>query len=147
MSALFSELPYIYVFCVLTLIFLDEEILETHQEEPSVAFAEPAQPALISSIDGNTELVSSIPTTTANIGSKIKINISKPLPVIAPKEPKDIPCDSVTSLEPIIDPSQPLPPGEEPIQLNIKPALIGVELKKLPPVQKGSELTGMCSIM
>ncbi|XP_064215104.1 pre-mRNA cleavage complex 2 protein Pcf11 isoform X1 [Tribolium castaneum] len=125
----------------------DEEMLEVPREESSVPFTEPVQPSFTSSIDGNTEPVSSVPTTTANIGSKIKINISKPLPVIAPKEPKDISCDSVPSLEPVIDPSQPLPPGEEPVQLNIKPALRGIELKKLPPVQKGSELTGMCSIM
>ncbi|XP_044254626.1 pre-mRNA cleavage complex 2 protein Pcf11 [Tribolium madens] len=124
-----------------------DEMLEAPREESTVSFTEPVQPTFISSIDGNTEPVSSVPTSTANIGSKIKINISKPLPVIAPKEPKDIPCDSVPSLEPVIDPSQPLPPGEEPVQLNIKPALRGIELKKLPPVQKGSELTGMCSIM
>ncbi|XP_063927873.1 uncharacterized protein LOC135141017 isoform X2 [Zophobas morio] len=125
----------------------DDVALVTPPEEPA-SFAEPSQPTtIISSIDGNTEPVLSVPTTTASIGSKIKINISKPLPVITPKEPKEIPCDSVPSLEPVIDPSQPLPPGEEPVQLNIKPALRGVELKKLPPVQKGSELTGMCSIM
>ena len=126
---------------------LDDVALVTPPEEPA-SFAEPSQPTtIISSIDVNTEPVLSVPTTTASIGSKIKINISKPLPVITPKEPKEIPCDSVPSLEPVIDPSQPLPPGEEPVQLNIKPALRGVELKKLPPVQKGSELTGMCSIM
>jgi pre-mRNA cleavage complex 2 protein Pcf11 len=123
----------------------DDELV-TPREEASV-FAEASQPTFTSSIDGNTEPVLSVPTSTASIGSKIKINISKQLPVIAPKEPKDVPCDAVPCLDPVIDPSQPLPPGEEPVQLNVKPALRGVDLKKMPPVQKGSELTGMCSIM
>ncbi|RZC34227.1 pre-mRNA cleavage complex 2 protein Pcf11, partial [Asbolus verrucosus] len=120
-----------------------DELPPVPVSEQSAPFTETTQPGFISSIDGNSEPISSIPTTTASIGSKIRINISKPLPVITPREPKDVPCDNVPSLEPVIDPSQPLPPGEEPIQLNIKPALRGLELKKLPPVQKGSELTGI----
>lgn len=138
-----------FTYPIKALVFSDELTVVTPQEEQQQppAFSEPSQPTIISSIDGNVEPVATVPTTTASIGSKIKINISKPLPVIAPKETKDVPCDSVSSLEPVIDPSQPLPPGEEPVQLNVKPALRGIELKKLPPVKKGSELTGMCSIM
>lgn len=112
-----------------------------------------AHTGLVSSIDGNVELESGVPTTSTGIGGKIKINISKPLPVIASKENKDnTPNDTIDNqqqshIEPLIDPSQPLPPGEEPVQLNLKPALKGVNLKKLPPVKKGTELSGLCSIM
>lgn len=130
-------------------LFTDEEVQQVVREPtPPPSFAETiSQPAFISSIDGNIDPTSNIPTTSASVGNKIKINISKPLPVISHKETKDISCDSVPILDSVIDPSQPLPPGEEPIQLNIKPALRGLELKKLPTVKKGSELTGMCCIM
>lgn len=95
--------------------------------------------------------------SSSGMGGKIKINITKPLPLIVPssstssllmKESKDLNCDNNSKIDCQIDPSQPLPPGEEPpIQLNVKPALRNIKLKTLPPVQKGSELTGMCSIM
>lgn len=100
------------------------------------------------SIDGNVEFDTNTVTTAApTFGGKIKINISKPLPALPAKETKDVPLESDLSIDTFIDPSQPLPPGEEPVQLNVKPGLQGVELKRLPPVEKGKELTGMCSIM
>ncbi|KAK9738323.1 CID domain [Popillia japonica] len=102
---------------------------------------------VVTFIDGNVEFDSSVPPT-GGISGKIKINITKPLPVIAPKENtnKELSSELEKTAE-SIDPSQPLPPGEEPIQLNLKPALQGVKLKKIPPVKKGTELTGLCSIM
>lgn len=116
--------------------------------EPNKPDVDTTHAELVSSIDGNVELDMGTPATTNSIGGKIKINISKPLPVLPPKETKEASGgESEMSAETFIDPSQPLPPGEEPIQLNVKPALQGIELKKMPAVKKGSELTGLCSIM
>lgn len=108
--------------------------------------ADNTQAELVSSIDGNVQLESGMPITST--GSKIKINITKPIqPTPAPtKEPE---VTKVPTPEPEIpeENDEPLPPGEEPVQLNLKPALQGVKLTKNPPVMKGTELTGMCSIM
>lgn len=100
-------------------------------------------------IDGNVEFDTGTVTTGApSFGGKIKININKPLPILLPKETtKEVPVESELNTGTFIDPSQPLPPGEEPVQLNLKPTLQGVELKRLPSVEKGRELTGLCSIM
>ncbi|KAF5294521.1 hypothetical protein FQA39_LY13375 [Lamprigera yunnana] len=100
---------------------------------------------VVSSIDGNVEFDSGPPATTTGISGKIKINITKPIPAVVPKESKDIIEEELKN--DFIDPSQPLPPGEEPVQLNVKPDLKGLELKRQPMVKKGSELTGLCSIM
>ncbi|XP_066141095.1 polyadenylation and cleavage factor homolog 11-like isoform X2 [Euwallacea fornicatus] len=97
---------------------------------------------LITSMDGNIEL--SAPTnahSTISGGNKIKINISKPLPVITPKETSETGDNS----DVIVKASE--IPMEELDILNYKPALQNVPLKKLPPVQKCTELTGLCSIM
>lgn len=103
---------------------------------------------VVASIDGNVEFESGI-TPSSGISGKIKINITKPLPVInPPKETnKDLASDKINNDKESIDPSQPLPPGEEPVQLYVKPSLKSINLKKLPPVKRGSELTGLCSIM
>ena len=125
------------------------------------------QPELVATIDGNVAhnaaphavggsgvaAVGACPAVVGGVGGRIKINISKPLPVIAPKENKDLSSVDVDHTnnsgkgDQSVDPSQPLPPGEEPVQLKLKPALQGTKLKKLPPVHKDSELTGLCSIM
>lgn len=109
------------------------------------------QTEVVSSIDGNVQLESGVPITTSNsLGAKIKINITKPIANL----PKEIPVptniiepDPILPIEPPEDSNEPLPPGEEPIQLNLKPALQGVKLTRQPIVKKGTELTGMCSIM
>ncbi|XP_044747755.1 uncharacterized protein LOC123308987 isoform X2 [Coccinella septempunctata] len=138
---------------------MDVNAFETSlEEDKSREVEEPKEPeldqiqtqsAFVPSMDGNLEMDSSAPTpVVSNVCGKIKINIHKPLPVIPPKtNNKDLPSESDTLPESVIDPSQPLPPGEEPILLKLKPALQGVELKKMPKVQKGSELSGMCTIM
>lgn len=117
-------------------------------EEPPKTEADTAHPDVHISIDGNVEFDTATMTTAApTFGGKIKINISKPLPVLPLKETKEVPVESDLVADTFIDPSQPLPPGEEPVQLNMKPALQGVELKRLPPVQKGKDDTALCSIM
>ncbi|XP_045478783.1 uncharacterized protein LOC123683864 isoform X2 [Harmonia axyridis] len=128
----------------------EEEDKTEEVDEPKDSESEQtqAQSAFVPSIDGNLEMDISAPTPVSNVCGKIKINIHKPLPVIPPRyNNKDISPESDTLPESVIDPSQPLPPGEEPILLKLKPALQGVELKKMPRVQKGSELSGMCTIM
>ncbi|KAJ8971726.1 hypothetical protein NQ317_002556 [Molorchus minor] len=95
-------------------------------------------PELVTSIDGNVEIISGTPSTVTNTGvgsNKIKINISKPLPVIPSKE-KEVPSESEFSTDTYIDSSEPFPPGEEPEPVKLKPALQGVKLKKLPLVKK-----------
>lgn len=141
---------------VLLLVFLffsyktDDELQITGEEQLDSMKShkqEAHHTEVVTFIDGNVEFDSSVPPT-GGISGKIKINITKPLPVIAPKENtnKELSSELEKTAE-SIDPSQPLPPGEEPIQLNLKPALQGVKLKKIPPVKKGTELTGLCSIM
>lgn len=116
------------------------------EEQPSEFLSNHAE---VMSIDGNIELVSTTPSSvpaSGISGNKIKINISKPLPVIPTKE-KDNKSENEFPAATYIDPFEPFPPGEEPEPVYIKPALQGVKLKKLPPVKRGTELSGLCSIM
>lgn len=132
---------YVNIFAI-----LDEILME--MEEPPKTQVDTTHTDVHISIDGNVEFDNGTMTSAApTFGGKIKINISKPLPVMQPKETKELPIESELSTDTFIDPSQPLPPGEEPVQLNLKPTLQGLELKRLPPVEKGKELTGLCSIM
>lgn len=121
---------------------MEDPILEEEIKERDTTHTE-----VVASIDGNVEFEAGTPNPSG-ISGKIKINITKPLPVLNPPKEnnKDIVSDAVTDKE-SIDPTQPLPPGEESIQLNLKPSLRGVNLRKLPPVKRGSDLTGLCSIM
>nr|XP_022903618.1 uncharacterized protein LOC111415946 isoform X2 [Onthophagus taurus] len=122
------------------------DVAEKITSEP-VTDAHPTD--LVTHMDGNVEFFDSNVQPTTGISGKIKINITKPLPVIAPKESstnKELSSEIEKGGE-SIDPSQPLPPGEEPVQLNVKPALRGINLKKMAPVKKGAELSGLCSIM
>ncbi|GJQ65408.1 hypothetical protein Trydic_g7518 [Trypoxylus dichotomus] len=126
----------------------DDELQITGEEQlEDMKMQEAPHTEVVTFIDGNVEFDSSVPPTSS-ISGKIKINITKPLPVIAPKENNNKELNSeVEKTAESIDPSQPLPPGEEPIQLNLKPALQGIKLRKLPLTKKGTELTGLCSIM
>lgn len=118
---------------------------EPKEDEPEQS---PPHSSFVPSMDGNLEIDTSAPNPVNNVCGKIKINIHKPLPVIPPRNiNKDISLDIGALPESVIDPSQPLPPGEEPILLKLKPALQGVNLKKLPKVQKGSEYSSLCAIM
>ncbi|CAG9820212.1 unnamed protein product [Phaedon cochleariae] len=87
----------------------------------------------VSSMDGNVEMAVSAVAT-----NRIKINISKPIPAVGKeKEGGGIggeempPCLDAPELEPAA----------------LKEGLKGVRLTKLPPVSKGKDLTGLCSIM
>lgn len=90
-----------------------------------------------SSIDGNVEL-DSTPATLPTAPSRIKINITKPLNTSKePEEPKE-----KQIVEPQVEEhTEPLVPA------SIKPTLLGRKLSTLPPVEKGQELSGLCSIM
>lgn len=127
---------------------LEPSFEEINENQTAIVTPEAPHTEVVASIDGNVEFESGI-TPSSGISGKIKINITKPLPVINPPKEnnKDLVSDSVENDKESIDPSQPLPPGEEPIQLHVKPTLKGIQLNKLPPVKRGSELTGLCSIM
>lgn len=125
----------------------------------------PKSPSPIStmtcSIDGNTDTEWNVPVAPA-MGT-IKINISqKSTPVVKPIistsdasiEPQSPPDFTPTFGE--IDPDQPPPPGLEmetvvvpKIQREMKPRLMHntKKLKEYPMVNKGKEMSGLCSIM
>jgi pre-mRNA cleavage complex 2 protein Pcf11 len=96
--------------------------------------------AVKSTIDGNVELeskTSTIPTTQ----SKIKINIIKTLN--SPKESKEFKAESEEKEH---------KPNEQGMSeflkpTSIKPALCDRNLSILPLVEKGEELSALCSIM
>lgn len=98
--------------------------------------------AVKSSIDGNVEL-DSTPAPIPVAPSRIKINITKPLS--ANKEPEEDKekekTTTVTAESSEEEFTQTLVPA------SIKPALCGRKLSNLPPVEKGQELSGLCSIM
>ncbi|RZF38691.1 hypothetical protein LSTR_LSTR003497 [Laodelphax striatellus] len=129
------------------------------------------------SIDGNVELVDSGAANMLGAPSKIKINISKvivPAAAPAPAPPQSADQSAVAVASPpsvvaeeqeapptvlrapptvlrappiVVESSEPPPPGEEPLPLNVKPRLIGHKLTALEPVARGTELSGLCSIM
>lgn len=92
-----------------------------------------------SSIDGNVEL-DSTPAAMPAAPSRIKINITKPLCINKESEDTKEKEKSIveTPTEEIIVPLVPA---------SIKPALQGRKLSNLPPVERGQELSGLCSIM
>lgn len=128
------------------LLDIDEPI-----EEIASTTADNSQISVQSSIDGNVQLDSTVNIGTNVHSGKIKINISKPLISSSQsssqsKEMSDL--SNSQSISESLDCSEPPPPGEEPpLQIKLKPALQGVNLKVMPPVSKGSELSGLCSIM
>lgn len=96
--------------------------------------------AMRSSIDGNVELDSTPPALPA-APSRIKINITKPLNIN--KEPEENKEKGKAADEtPVEENAEKLL-----VAASIKPSLKGRKLSNLPPVQKGQELSGLCSIM
>ncbi|XP_066589743.1 pre-mRNA cleavage complex 2 protein Pcf11-like isoform X2 [Prorops nasuta] len=93
--------------------------------------------AVKSSIDGNVELESA-PANILAAPSRIKINITKPL---TSKEPESEPKEKPIVKNPVEETEKPLVPS------SIKPALQSKKLSVLPPVEKGEELSGLCTIM
>ncbi|XP_050479654.1 uncharacterized protein LOC126868364 isoform X1 [Bombus huntii] len=127
-----------------TNIEIKEEPIEQEPDPEESIITEPATvdttyAAVKSSIDGNVEL-DSTPAAMPAAPSRIKINITKPLCIN--KEPED----SKEKEKPIVE-----TPTEEIIEplvpASIKPTLQGRKLSNLPPVERGQELSGLCSIM
>ncbi|KAK2715961.1 hypothetical protein QYM36_010503 [Artemia franciscana] len=104
---------------------------------------------IISSIDGNTELVE---TTSSIQVPKIKLNISN----LKPKEAEKPSISETESHVPwkqkeieaseMKAESDELPPGEEP-SVALKPRMMNRRFKQIPIVTKGHEDSGLCSIM
>ncbi|XP_071642109.1 uncharacterized protein Pcf11 isoform X4 [Temnothorax longispinosus] len=96
--------------------------------------------AVKSSIDGNVEL-DSTPAAIPAAPSRIKINITKPLNIN--KEPEENKEKEKVAVETPVEEN-----AEQPlVAASIKPSLQGRKLSNLPPVEKGQELSGLCSIM
>lgn len=139
---------------------------EVSNEEPVKSKSPSPVSTMTCSIDGNTDTEWNVPVAPA-MGT-IKINISqkataiiKPLKpavevsstIVEPKSPQD---DSTPTFGEI-DPDQPPPPGLEmetvavPLkpQRELKPRLLNnvKKLKEYPAVNKGKEMSGLCSIM
>lgn len=149
----------------------DEPIVEEKSSSSSVTQdlvpdeVKPKSPSPVStmtcSIDGNTDTEWNVPVAPA-MGT-IKINISQK---ISPTVKSTVPTEE-TSVEPQsppdftptfgeIDPDQPPPPGLEmetvvvpKIQREMKPRLMhnSKKLKEYPVVNRGKEMSGLCSIM
>lgn len=95
---------------------------------------------VLSSIDGNTQLESTVATVASLPIGGIRINISKSIPSTVTVDDRVL--DDVSADE------EPLPPGEEPeLEYKLKPSLEGVQLSRQPPLMKDKELSGLCSIM
>jgi hypothetical protein len=143
-----------------------EEGIEEEDVEPTAPAVDTTYAAVACSIDGNVKFEDSPQITSGPVPGKIKINITT-LPSVAVKESqsegqverlqtnqnRDGPVLAEASREygeeaaggEDVDMQEPPPPGVEPIQL--KPRLVGRKLTELPPVMKGTELSGLCCIM
>ncbi|XP_076641398.1 pcf11 cleavage and polyadenylation factor subunit isoform X2 [Halictus rubicundus] len=121
-----------------------EEPVDPEPDPEESVIAEPATvdttyAAVKSSIDGNVEL-DSTPAAIPAAPSRIKINITKPLCIN--KEPEESKEKEKPVVEtPVEEVTEPLVPA------SVKPALQGRKLSNLPPVERGQELSGLCSIM
>ncbi|XP_047121818.1 uncharacterized protein LOC124805343 [Schistocerca piceifrons] len=125
--------------------------------------------AVACTIDGNVQFEDAPTQPPALSTGRIKINIGKmPAPAIVPavaesdgdtsaEEPHsplptrplstDITAQAESVTVPVMtcETFQPPPPGVEPVSL--KPRLVGLKMTELPPVTRGTELSGLCSIM
>ncbi|VVC32299.1 RNA polymerase II-binding domain,ENTH/VHS,Subunit of cleavage factor IA Pcf11,CID [Cinara cedri] len=147
-------------------------VKETNSSSPSVTQEilhdeiKPRSPSPVStmtcSIDGNTDTEWNVPVAPA-MGT-IKINISQKMtplvkPIVTPIEDKSIEPQSPPDFTPTfgeIDPDQPPPPGLEletvvapKIQREMKPRLMqnAKKIKEYPILNRGKEMSGLCSIM
>lgn len=98
--------------------------------------------AVKSSIDGNVEL-DSTPALVPAAPSRIKINITKPLNSNKESEENKEKEKEKTTVETSVEENA----EQSLIPASIKPSLQGRKLSNLPPVEKGQELSGLCSIM
>ncbi|KAJ8667668.1 hypothetical protein QAD02_009331 [Eretmocerus hayati] len=117
----------------------DDIVIIGHIVEPKGV--DTTQVAVKSSIDGNVELDSARPTIRTS-SSKIKLNITKSASAASKDSSKDKqPHKSDKQAEKPSAPPKPLIPAA------IKPGLQGKKLSILPTVDKGHELSGLCSVM
>ncbi|XP_026740557.1 pre-mRNA cleavage complex 2 protein Pcf11 isoform X2 [Trichoplusia ni] len=119
----------------------DDEPIITAEEETIMTNIDTTHATVESSIDGNLQLdAANAPANTIPLGG-IRINISKALPAfVFPQEDK--------MLEDISADDEPLPPGEEPeLEYELKPDMKDIQFSRQPPVIRGNELSGLCSIM
>jgi hypothetical protein len=146
-----------------------EEGIAEEDVERTVPAVDTTYAAVACSIDGNVKFEDSPQITSGPAPGKIKINITT-LPSTVAKEsqnegevemlqtnhssdnghgtvlgeaPREYGEEAAGGED--VDLQEPPPPGVEPVQL--KPRLVGRKLTELPPVMKGTELSGLCSIM
>ncbi|XP_014218936.1 uncharacterized protein LOC106647177 isoform X2 [Copidosoma floridanum] len=126
---------------------IKEEPVDEPESEVSVpksAVVDTTQVSVKSSMDGNIELESSATMVTPTAPSKIRINMAKSVNTTVVKEAVDAKKkekDVIKSTAPTPAPAKPLFPAA------IKPSLQGKKLSILPTVEKGHELSALCSIM
>lgn len=139
---LFSKIVFRLRTSLIFILSTDDEPILTAEEETVQARVDNTHATVESSIDGNLQLdAANAPATTIPIGG-IRINISKSLPAFVTNNVED------KLLEDISADDEPLPPGEEPeLEYTLKPGLEGVQFSRQPPVNRGTELSGLCSIM
>lgn len=148
---------------------LDDEIMDSEmaikkeREEIDMpeTIVDTTHVAVECSIDGNLQFDDS-PQIAISAPPRIKINITKQLgtQAVVTKDSKESESDTADNEIPVSTPSLPLsvlntivetqqppPPGEEPGPLHLKPRLLGKKLQDLPQLSKGTELSGLCSIM
>ncbi|KAG7305107.1 hypothetical protein JYU34_010576 [Plutella xylostella] len=120
----------------------DDEPVITAEEEAVRTVPDAPSASVQSSIDGNLQLEAAPPAPPAFPAGGIRINITKTIPTLVTTPALD------TALEDISVEDEPPPPGEEPeLEYTLKPHLEGKEFSRQPPVQRGAELSGLCSIM
>ncbi|CAB3225554.1 unnamed protein product [Arctia plantaginis] len=122
----------------------DDEPIITAEESTIPASVDTTHATVESSIDGNLQLdAANSPANTLPVGG-IRINISKSLPTFVSTNHEQ----DKNLLEDVSADDEPLPPGEEPeLEYKLKPSLEGIQFSRQPPVCKGNELSGLCSIM
>ncbi|XP_012218940.1 pre-mRNA cleavage complex 2 protein Pcf11 isoform X2 [Linepithema humile] len=139
-----SEEPDSEMF-VFSNLAIKEEPIESEPDPEEIvneqAMVDTTHAAMKSSIDGNVEL-DSAPSAIPAAPSRIKINITKPLSSNKELSEENKEKEKVAIETPVEENAeQPLVPA------SIKPSLQGRKLSNLPPVEKGQELSGLCSIM
>ncbi|XP_059351204.1 uncharacterized protein LOC130696000 isoform X2 [Daphnia carinata] len=121
--------------------------------EPVVAVVQ--TPTVNSSLDGNVEMTNKQPAPAPTAGIKIKINLFNKASTIASTVQQVVPPTpppSETTLVPSAanvpeNSNKPLIPTADENAVNNKPRLAGRKLTVLPPMTKGVETSGLCSIM
>ncbi|KAL0879180.1 hypothetical protein ABMA27_002970 [Loxostege sticticalis] len=118
----------------------DDEPIITAEEETHQPTIDTTHTTVLSSIDGNLQLEHA-PAAAPLPAGGIRINISKTIPTFLSNNDDKM-------LEDISADDEPLPPGEEPeLEFKLKPSMEGIHFSRQPPVVKGNELSGLCSIM